>query len=105
MNPDDIPAAVTALVYTDPSGVAFTQSQLAAFLTHYWPAIQAHVRKQAETAVADEMAGLGRRLDAVRAVVGRWDECSVGPQPRILLDDIRFAVDSGEARRGPARPA
>ncbi|MFG3051849.1 hypothetical protein ACGFZP_12990 [Kitasatospora sp. NPDC048239] len=39
MTPDDIPTSVTSLVYTDPSGIVLSQNQAAAFLAHYWPAI------------------------------------------------------------------
>lgn len=44
VTPDDIPASVTQLVYTDPSGCVLSQNQAAAMFTHYWPAIEQHIR-------------------------------------------------------------
>lgn len=48
MNPNDIPTSVTKLVYTDPHTVngPLSQNGIAELLTHYWPAIEAHIREQ-----------------------------------------------------------
>lgn len=61
MDPMDIPTEVTELVYTAPwtgsrylRTEAAAKNEAAAQLAHYWPAIEAHIRKE----VADEIAAL-----------------------------------------------
>lgn len=53
MNPDDIPTTITQLTYTAPFATAdlpiLSQNDTAKMLAHYWPAIEAHVREQADT--------------------------------------------------------
>ncbi|MGW3072332.1 hypothetical protein [Kitasatospora sp. NPDC001132] len=46
-----------------------------------------------EPTIAEEMAELSRRLDAVDAVLTQWNEHCVGPQTRSLLDDVRAAAN------------
>jgi hypothetical protein len=46
VTPDDIPVSVTRLIYTDPAGCVLSQNQAAVMFTHYWPAIEQHIREQ-----------------------------------------------------------
>lgn len=52
ISPDDIPAAITRLVYAAPhlpaalDGLVLSQNQAAAVLAHFWPAIEQHIRQQ-----------------------------------------------------------
>jgi hypothetical protein len=55
MDPDDVPASVTKLVYTDPDNPSVSQNAIAVTLAHYWPAIERHIREE----VASELASLG----------------------------------------------
>ncbi|MGW6912533.1 hypothetical protein ACWGB8_01725 [Kitasatospora sp. NPDC054939] len=70
MNPDDIPAAVTQLVYTDPTGIVLSQNQAAAYLAHYWPAIKAHILREAATQQRQAADRLPEHLAAARPLIG-----------------------------------
>lgn len=72
MTPDDIPTAITKLVYTAPKVESYrpsgelSQNQAAELLAHYWPAIEQHIREQ----------------------IGRELETTPGPQyAAVYLDD------------------
>jgi hypothetical protein len=71
MSPDDIPTEITKLVYSDPSGIALSQNQLAVFLAHYWPDIKAHILREAATQQREVADRLPDHLDAVRPLINR----------------------------------
>lgn len=71
MNPKDIPATITRLIYGDPihrGQLKISQNDIARSLAHYWPAIEQHIRRQ----IADEIDAnmMGNRTIGRRRVLG-----------------------------------
>jgi hypothetical protein len=76
MTPDDIPTAITKLVYTAPlipdggAGRQISQNQAAEQLAHYWPAIAEHFAQllldQNPDRDADFSAGVDWAADTIR---------------------------------------
>jgi len=62
VTPDDIPTSVTRLIYTDPAGCVLSQNQAAAMFTHYWPAIEQHIREQIAAEITEAATA---RLEAI----------------------------------------
>lgn len=58
-----------------------------------------------EPTIAEEMAELGRRLDAVDDVLTQQDDPSLCPDAVNLIADLRAALNGETAPSGPTQPA
>lgn len=94
MNPKDIPATITRLIYGDPihrGQLKISQNDIARSLAHYWPAIEQHIRRQIAQqieAAAPNRPNLSATLAAMQAGYEAAARIAAGNKHQPIATDI-----------------